>query len=67
MACQTKNYYNEKIEQILSKMTVEEKVAQMQQLSMGATPENIFNEFNCFIFLSFFSLSIFASFVALGI
>ena len=45
MACQTKNYYNEKIEQILSKMTVEEKVAQMQQLSMGATPENIFNEF----------------------
>lgn len=35
----------EKIEKIIASMTVEEKVAQMQQLSANATPEDIFAAF----------------------
>lgn len=35
----------EKIEKILSRMTVEEKVAQMQQLSANATPKEVFKAF----------------------
>ena len=35
----------EKIEKILSRMTVEEKVAQMQQLSANATPKEVFEAF----------------------
>ena len=35
----------QKIEKILSQMTIEEKVAQMQQLSANATPEDVFASF----------------------
>ena len=35
----------EKVESLLSQMTIEEKVAQMQQLSVNATPEDIFKDF----------------------
>ena len=35
----------EGIERMISQMTVEEKVAQMQQLSASATPKDIFEEF----------------------
>ena len=45
MVCQNREEYSKKIEKILSKMSVEEKVAQMQQLSANATPEDIFNNF----------------------
>ena len=45
MVFQNKKEYGEKIENLLSKMTVEEKVAQMQQLSANATPEDIFEKF----------------------
>ena len=45
MVFQNKKEYGEKIENLLSKMTVEEKVAQMQQLSANATPEDIFEQF----------------------
>lgn len=37
--------YEKKIEQLLSAMSIEEKVAQMQQLSANATPEDIFEAF----------------------
>ena len=40
-----KGNYSEQVEKILSQMTVEEKVAQMQQLSANATPQDIFAEF----------------------
>ena len=45
MVLENKKVYSERVEEILSKMTVEEKVAQMQQLSANATPEDIFEEF----------------------
>lgn len=40
-----RNCKDELVESILSKMTVEEKVAQMQQLSKNATPTDIFESF----------------------
>ena len=45
MVYQNKKEYEEKIEKLLSSMTIEEKVAQMQQLSANATPEDIFAGF----------------------
>ena len=45
MVYQNKKEFEQKIENILSKMTVEEKVAQMQQLSANATPEDVFAGF----------------------
>ena len=45
MVYQQEKMLGEKIEEILSKMTVEEKVAQMQQLSANATPEDVFKKF----------------------
>ena len=45
MVSQYKKQYGERVEKILSKMSIEEKVAQMQQLSANATPEDIFEQF----------------------
>ena len=45
MVCQNKKDYDEKVETLLSKMTLEEKVAQMQQLSANATPADVFEKF----------------------
>ncbi len=45
MVCQNKKGYDEKVETLLSKMTLEEKVAQMQQLSANATPADVFEKF----------------------
>ena len=40
-----KEAYQNKIEKIISEMTVEEKVAQMQQLSESVTPVEVFQGF----------------------
>ena len=40
-----KEAYQNKIEKIISEMTVEEKVAQMQQLSESVTPAEVFQGF----------------------
>lgn len=45
MVYQNKKEYEEKIEKILSAMSIEDKVAQMQQLSANVKPEEIFNQF----------------------
>lgn len=45
MAYQNEKKYKEKIETLISKMSIEEKVAQMQQLSANATPEEVFEKF----------------------
>ncbi len=45
MAYQNEKKYKEKIETLISKMPIEEKVAQMQQLSANATPEEVFEKF----------------------
>ena len=37
--------YSKKVENILAQMTLEDKVAQMQQLSANATPKEIFEKF----------------------
>ena len=37
--------YADQIERLLSSMTIEDKVAQMQQLSENAVPKEIFEEF----------------------
>ena len=45
MAEQNNKANMQKIEHILSQMSIEEKVAQMQQLSANATPEDVFKGF----------------------
>ena len=45
MVCHKKKEYEKVIENILSQMSIEEKVAQMQQLSANATPEDVFKKF----------------------
>ena len=45
MVYQKRQEYEKRVEELLSQMTIEEKVAQMQQLSANATPEDIFAGF----------------------
>lgn len=45
MSWKNKEKLTRKVEEILSKMSLEEKVAQMQQLSANATPRDIFQQF----------------------
>ena len=45
MADDRNEVYSQKIENLLAQMSLEEKVAQMQQLSQNATPQDVFEAF----------------------